>query len=234
VTPEVKAGDRAWAVLPVSTGWETLKFALLPVAKVDGSAAVFDVSTGGSVQEVFVPGAFTSPLKPPDKLAADDAVVVATGAARAFGRVTAPPADGKVKVRYRFAGALEEKDIPVEEVIKLDGTAKFGAQVAFGEEKDEGTKRRMVWRPASFVHAAEDKVWVVSFGRPLRLSAASVKPMTVATLHRAGDKVWAANTEELVPGQVAEVQDGGTRYKVKLDDNTELTASLEAVTAPLK
>ncbi|MBL9023133.1 MAG: hypothetical protein JNL21_13115 [Myxococcales bacterium] len=232
--PPVKAGERAWAVLPVSVGWETLRFAVLPVTKIeDAKLAVFEIASGDTKTEAFVPGAFTAPLQPPDKLNIDDAVMIATGGARAFGRVASPPADQKVKVRYRFAGSLEEKDVPLDEVLKLDGTLKFGAPVAFSEERDEGTKRRVVWRPGSLVHSADGKAWVINFGRPIRVPLTAVKPMTVATLHRAGDKVWVANNEELLPGQVAEVQDSGIRYKVKLEDSSELTASLENVTAPI-
>lgn len=235
VEPTVRAGDLAWAVLPVSVGWETLKFAVLPVSKIEGNVAVFEVASGDTKTQAFVPGAFTSPLAPPDKLAPDDAVMIATGGARAFGRVVTAPADKKVKVRYRFAGSFEEKEVDLTEVLKLDGTLKFGAPVAFSEEKDEGTKRRVLWHPASLVHSAEDKAWVVSFGRPIRVPLATVKPMSVATLHRPGDKVWAASSEELLPGQIAEVQDNGTRYKVKLDEGgTEVTASFENVTPPLK
>lgn len=234
IEPPVKAGERAWAVLPVSVGWETLKFSVLPVMRIeDGKLAVFEITSGDRKTEAFVPGAFTAPLQPPDKLAVDDAVMISTDGARAFGRVAAAPAGQKVKVRFRFAGSLEEKEIPLDEVLKLDGTMKLGAPVAFSEEKDEGTKRRVVWRPAGLVHAAEEKAWVVSFGRPLRVPLSTVKPMSVGTLHRAGDKVWVANTEELLPGQVAEVQDGGIRYTVKLDDGSEQIASLENVTAPI-
>ncbi len=235
VVPEVKPGEKAWVVLPVSTGWKTLKFTVLPVARVEEKIVVFEVTVADEKKEALVPGAFVAPIRPADKLAADEAVIIATNGARAFGRVMAAPTDKRVKVRFRFAGNLEEKDVELSETIELDGTLKFAAPVAFSEEKDEGTKRRVIWRPAQLVQTAEDKAWVVnSTGKPQRVPQNTVKPLSVNSLYKGGDKVWAARGDEMVPGEVLEVQDGGTRYKLKLEDGSELTAPFEAVTSPLK
>lgn len=235
IAPEVKPGEKAWAVLPVSSGWETLKFSILPVARVEEKLVVFEVNVADAKKEAFVPGAFVAPIRPPEKLAADEAVMIATNGARAFGRVVAPPTDKKAKVRYRFAGNLEEKDVDLAEVIELDGPLKFALPIAFSEEKDEGTKRRIIWRPAQLVQTSEDKAWVVSAaGKPQRVPQNTVKPLSVNSMYKAGDKVWAARGDEMVPGEVLEVQDGATRYKLKLEDGTELTAPFEVVTSPLK
>ncbi|NUO52198.1 MAG: hypothetical protein HOV80_25375 [Polyangiaceae bacterium] len=231
----MKPGEKAWVVLPVSTGWETLKFSLLPIARVEDKIVVFEVNVAGGKKEAFVPGAFVSPVKTVEKLAADEAVMISTNGARAFGRVMGPPSDKKVKVRYRFAGSLEEKDVDLTEVIELDGSLKFAAPIAFSEEKDEGSKRRLLWRPAQLVQTAENKAWVVNAsGKPQRVPQNTVKPLSVSSMYKAGDKVWAARGDEMVPGEVLEVQDGATRYKLKLEDGTELTAPFEFVTTPLK
>jgi hypothetical protein len=239
LVPVVKAGDNAWAVLPVSAGWETLKFTVLPVSRVEGNSAIFQVSigeAGSQTTEVFVPGAFTVAAHPPEKLVADDAVMVATSGSRAFGRVVSAPSGGKAKVRFRYAGTLEERDVDLNDVVELDGTMKFGAPVGYSEQKEEpGAKLRLIWHPAQLVHTAEDKAWVVTAsGKPIRVALSSVKVMGVGSLHKAGDKVWAGRGEDLLPGQVAEALDGGTRYKIKLEEGTEITSPLESVTTPLQ
>ncbi len=232
----MKAGDKAWVVLPVSSGWETLKFTIKPVQRLEPTFAVIEVAgSDGAKKEAFVPGAFTNPALPSDKLETDSPVMVAHAGGSSIGRVAAAPAQNQVKVRFRFAGVLEEKEVPVEDVLKLDGTLTFGAPVAYSEEKEEGGKRRMLWRPAQLVQSAEDKCWLVTTaGRPIRAPLSSVKALNLGVLHKTGDKVWAGRGEELMPGQVLDAQDGATRYKIKLDEGSEITASFEVVTSPIK
>jgi len=234
VKMELKAGTRAWAALPVSAGWETLKWTLLPVDRVDGQDVVFKPSGDGK-REFFVPGAFVSPAKPADGLVKGDAVAVAANASRAFARVIALEG-GKVKVRFRFAGDLQELDVDPIEVIKLDGSLKFGAVVAYGEVRENPGKASTTdWRPAHFVQTADDQTWIVSAtGRPQRVAASAVKPLSVHITHKAGDEVWFAKADKLEPATVLEVEDDGLRYKIKVGAAEETSAPFETVSTPIK
>ncbi len=84
VKPEAKAQDRVWAAVPVSAGWDTLKFALLTVDRLSEDEYVFK-PMGTEKRDVFVPGAFVFPAKPAEGLVKGDAVAVAPKDARAFG-----------------------------------------------------------------------------------------------------------------------------------------------------
>jgi len=239
--PEVKvefaAGAKAWAVLPVSAGWETLRFARLDVKGLEGSQVVFAVSpaSGGVGYDVLVPGAFTSAATAAEGLTKDDPVVVATSGTRAFGRVVS--IDGaKAKVRYRFAGTEEEREVPTTDLIKLDGTLKFGAPVAYSQPKEnpKGPVTKL-WHPAQFVQGAEGKTWVVTAaGKPLHVPTETVRPLDVKAPRKAGDAVWAAPNDELLAATITEPIDGGLRFKVKLASGEDTTVSYEAVSSPLR
>jgi hypothetical protein len=239
--PEVKvefaAGAKAWAVLPVSAGWATLRFARLDVKGLEGTQVVFSVSSasGGDGYDVLVPGAFTSPATAAEGLAKDDPVVVATSGTRAFGRVVS--VDGaKAKVRYRFAGTEEEREVPTTDLIKLDGTLKFGAPVAYSEPKEnpKGPVTKS-WHPAQFVQGTEGKTWVVTAaGKPLHVPADTVRALDVRAPRKAGDAVWAAPNDELLAATITEPLDGGLRFKVKLASGEDTTVSYEAVSSPLR
>jgi len=239
--PEVKvelaAGAKAWAVLPVSAGWGTLRFARLEVKGLEGTQVVFAVSpaSGGSGYDVLVPGAFTSAATAAEGLAKDDPVMVATSGTRAFGRVVS--VDGaKAKVRYRFAGTEEEREVPTTDLIKLDGTLKFGAPVAYSEPKEnpKGPVTKS-WHPAQFVQGTESKTWVVTAaGKPLHVPADTVRALDVKAPRKAGDAVWAAPNDELLAATITEPIDGGLRFKVKLASGEDTTVSYEAVSSPLR
>jgi hypothetical protein len=238
VKADIKPGVKAWGVMPVSAGWETLKFTLSDVKRTEENDVVFDVPTSATDTkpvEVFVPTAFTMEAKPADRLDRNDPVMVATSGARAFGRVLSGDTKTSLKVRYRFAGTTEEKDFDPREVVKLDGKLGFGAPVGYSETKDaDKGERKVVWHPAQLVQIAEEKAWIVTgSGKPVRLEVSAVKPMGVQSIHRPGDKVWAVRGEELVPGELTEALDDGLRYKVKIEGE-EVTVSLEGVTPPLK
>ncbi len=57
--------------------------------------------------------------------------------------------------------------------------------------------------------------------------------MTAGPLRHAGEKVWVARQEEIVPGVVKDVVDEGIRYKVQLDGGGDTVAGLEAVTGAI-
>ncbi|NUP09081.1 MAG: hypothetical protein HOW73_23770 [Polyangiaceae bacterium] len=232
VKPELKAGDRAWAVVPVSAGWDTLKFSLLTVDRVEGDDAVF--SSAADKRAIFVPGAFVSAAKPAQGLAKGDTVAVAEKDSRAIARVTSVDG-GKVKVRFRYAGDIQELELDPSEVVKLDGTLKFGAPAGFSDTRDQpGGQPKTEWHPAYFVQTAEDKTWVVTTtGKPHRLAASNVKPLGIHVAHKAGDKVWVANGELLVEGQVTAIEDDGLRYKVKVGTE-ETSLPFESVSTPVK
>ena len=238
VPAELKAGTKAWSAMPVSAGWETLKFSLGEVKRAEANDLVFEVPTSATDPkpvEVFVPTAFTIEAKAPEKLEKSDPVMIATGGSRAFGRVVSGDLKSKIKVRYRFAGTQEEKDFEPAEVIRLDGTLRYGAPVAYSQLKEaERGERKLVWYPAQLIQTAEEKAWIVTAsGKPIRVEIASVKPMGVQSVHKPGDKVWAVKADELTPAEIAEVVEDGLRYKVKFGAE-ESTVSLESVTPPLK
>jgi len=235
---DYKPGDKAWSVMPVSAGWETLKFTLNDVKRTEEDSVVFDVpssATDTKPVEVFVPNAFTLAATAADRLDRNDPVMVATSGARAFGRVLSGDTKTTVKVRYRFAGTSEEKDFDPRDVLKLDGKLSFGAPVGYSETKDaDKGERKVVWHPAQLVQVSDAKAWIVTNGgKPIRVEASSVKPMGVESIHRPGDKVWAVRGDELVPAELIEAMEDGLRYKVKIEGE-EVTVSLEGVTQPLK
>lgn len=234
VKPEAKPQDHVWAAVPVSAGWDTLKFALLTVDRLSEDEYVFK-PTGAEKRDVFVPGAFVFPAKPVEGLVKGDAVAVAPKDARAFGRVTSVDG-GKIKVRFRYAGDQQELEVAPDQLIKIDGTLKFGLPAAYRDLKEQegGAQPKVTWHPGYFVHAAEDKAWIVTTsGKPIRLPQAQVKPLGVQQIHKTGDKVWFAGSDTLVEATVSAVEDDGLRYKVKLTGGEETSASFEAVTTPI-
>ncbi len=235
VKPEAKAQDRVWAAVPVSAGWDTLKFALLTVDRLSEDEYVFK-PMGTEKRDVFVPGAFVFPAKPAEGLVKGDAVAVAPKDARAFGRVTSVEG-GKVKVRFRYAGDQQEVEVAPDQIIKIDGTLKFGLPAAYRDLKEQegGAQPKVAWHPGFFVHTAEDKAWIVTTaGKPIRVPQASVKPLGVQQIHKTGDKVWFAGSDTLVEATVTSVEDDGLRYKVKLAGGEETSASFESVTTPIR
>jgi hypothetical protein len=229
--PELKApvkdGQHAWAVLPVSSGWDTLKFSLHDATRVEESQVIFNIAA----VDYFVPAAFVSPAEAPKDLAVGDAVMASAYETRVFGRVTG--LGPKVKVKFRFATSIEEKEVDPFELLKLDGTLHFGAPVLFKEEKEGLSSRDAKLRPGHFISSDEGKTWLLAFaGKPQRVTAASVQPMDLKQ-RKVGDRVWVTRQDEVVPGLVAEVQEDGVRYRVKLDNGDESTATFDAITSPI-
>lgn len=234
VKPEAKPQDKVWAAVPVSAGWDTLKFTLITVDRLSEDEYVFR-PMGAEKRDIFVPGAFVFPAKPAEGLVKGDAVAVAPKDARAFGRVTSVEG-GKIKVRFRYAGDQQEVEVPPDQIIKIDGTLKFGLPAAYRDLKEQegGAQPKVTWHPGFFVHAAEDKAWIVTTsGKPIRLPQANVKPLGVQQIHKTGDKVWFAGSDTLVEATVSSVEDDGLRYKVKLAGGEETSASFESVTTPI-
>jgi hypothetical protein len=227
---ELSAGSRGWLVVPMSSGWETLKLSVESVARVEAPFAVVQSERG----DIFVPGAFTAPLRRPEGLLKGDAVVVPAMGSRAVARVVSVAADG-VSVRFRYAGELKELSIPQSDVIKLDGTLKFGA-VAVARDSTHNSlgEEKVVWRGGQFVSTAEGKSWLVTWsGRPFRLPANFIRAMSIHHTHKAGDKVMVLQGEELVSGSVLKSEEDGLRYVVKLVSGTETSVPFDMVTSPL-
>lgn len=230
---ELKAGDTAWAVMPVSAGWETLKFTSATVDRTEEKDVVFKTSENHA--EVWVPSPFCVASRPVEGLVKGDSVMVPARGSRAFARVVGVEGT-KVKVRYRFAGDAQEIEVENNVVVKLDGTLKFGAPVGFQDRvKGPGGDDKLGWFWGQLVSVGEDKAWLVtSTGKPRRVAASAVKPLSVHVTPKVGDKVWAGRGEDLLPGVVSEVIDDGLRYKVKLDIGEDTSASFDGVTTPLK
>lgn len=225
--PTVKEGQRAWAALPVSSGWDTLKLAIYPVSRVDETTVIFGISG----VDYFVPAAFCSPADPPKELSAGNAVMAGAYDTRVYGRVLST--GSKVKVRFRFAASVEEREFDSSDVVKIDGSLKFGAPVIYRDTKEGVRSKDQKLRPGVFVENEDGKTWVLAFaGKPLRLPAEEVHAMDVQT-HRVGDKVLVSRQDEVVAGLVEEVQEEGVRYRVKLESGDEATATLDAVSGEL-
>lgn len=230
--PEVKAsvkeGQKAWAAIPVSAGWETLKLSIHDVTRIEGeSLVVFSVEGA----DYFVPAAFVVPAEPPKELATGDAVMAAAYGTRVIGRVTGT--GPKIKVKYRFAAAVEEKEFDPAEVSKLDATLKFGAPILFKEEREGLSAKDAKLRPGQFISTGDGRTWVLGFaGKPQRISAQTVQPMDLRQ-HKVNDRVWVTRSDELMAGLVQEVQDDGVRYRIKLESGDDATATLDQVTVPL-
>jgi hypothetical protein len=231
LAPTVKPGERAWMLLPVSTGWETLKLSIENVERVTELEVV--VKTSGN-REVFVPSALTSPLPRVEAFVNGDTVVVPTTGSRAIARVVSV-ASPNATVRYRYAGELKEVAVPFTDLIKLDGTLKFGAVVvARDASRNANGQEKVAWRTGQFVSSTEGKTWIVTWaGRPFRFEASSVKPVMCHVPYKAGDKVTVLAEDNLSKGTVLSSEDDGLRYVVKLEQGTETTVPFDSVSGPL-
>lgn len=228
VKSPVKEGQKAWAAIPVSAGWDTLKLSLHEVSRIEGETVVVFSIDG---VDYFVPAAFVVPAEPAKDLAMGDAVMASAYGTRVFGRVTA--LTPKLKVKFRFAVAVEEKEFDASEVSKLDATLHFGAPILFKEEREGVLSKDAKLRTGQFVSTDEGRTWVLGLaGKPQRVAANAVQPMDVRQ-HKVNDKVWVTRSDEVTPGLVQEVLDDGVRYRVKLENGDEATATLDQVTVPL-
>jgi hypothetical protein len=218
-------------LLPVSTGWETLK---LSIETVERTTELEVVVKANADREVFVPSALTTPLPRVDALVNGDTVVVPTAGSRAIARVVAV-ASPSATVRYRYAGELKEVSVPFTDVIKLDGTLKFGAVVvARDATRNSNGQEKVAWRAGQFVSTGEGKTWIVTWsGRPFRVEASSVKPVMCHVPYKAGDKVTVLAEDDISKGTVLSSEDDGLRYVVKLEQGAETTVPFDAVSGPL-
>jgi hypothetical protein len=234
--PTLKEGEKAWAVLPVSVGWDTLKFARLDVRALEDKAVVFSVApTGSAPMDVVVPTAFTAAAIAPEALTPNAPVLVATSGTRAYGRVVAVEGE-QVRVRYRFAGLQEERAVPATDVLRLDGSLRFGAPIAYRQTK-EGPKGDVlkIWHPAQLVFAGEGKSWLLTnAGKPMLLPNDTLRAVDVMTSRKAGAPVWVVHGDEFVPATVLEEIENGLRYKVKRESGEESTVTFDAATTPIR
>jgi hypothetical protein len=231
----VQPGERAWAVVPVSVGWDTLKLRTMDLDRVEEHLAIFSVTDDGQKTEYVVPGAFVSPTRAPQKPSAGTPVIASVHGSRAYARVLGAKGD-KLEVRFQFAGSLEKAELDPRDVLELDGTARFGAPIAYREMREgPRSERKIVWHPATFVQASEEKVWLItSAGKPLRVPLDTVKALGVQLNHKPGDTVWVARGDDLVPGKVLEVLDEALRYRITVDQEQEVTAGFENVAPPIR
>jgi hypothetical protein len=219
-------------LLPVSTGWETLK---LSIEKVERTTELEVVVKSAGDREIFVPSALTGPLPRVDALVNGDTVVVPTTGSRAIARVVAVTSP-TATVRYRYAGELKEVSVPFTDVIKLDGTLKLGAVVvARDATRNANGQEKVAWRAGQFISTGEGKTWMVTWaGRPFRVEASRVKPVLCHVPYKAGDKVTVLAEDDLARGTVLSSEDDGLRYVVKLDQGGEATVPFDSVSGPLQ
>lgn len=222
----LKGGETVWCVLPVSVGWGTLEFATRGVSHVDGTW----ITVKKGEDEFLLPPAFVQVAAAPPALAKGDAVLVSAHDTGLYGRVL--ETGEKVKVRFRFGSAVEELEVDKASVLKLDGKLGFGAPVLVQEELEDRKKTPPV-HAASFVSTGGGSTWVLlGGGKPERFTSTWVYPMSVGA-RKVGDKVWLVRQDEALAGVVLEVLDDDLRYKLKLDNGSETTASFESVTGAI-
>lgn len=213
VKPAVAPGGRAWVVVPVSGGWEAVKLALLTVLEVGEG----DVVVEQDRRRYRVPGAFVAPAVPASALATGDPVMASANATRVFGRVVSV-AGTKAEIRFKFAGAVEVREMSTNEVVELEGRPLLGAPVVVRVKDD-------VARPGQLVHPSGGKTWVISAGRPRSLSPSEVEVMPAPPKLAVGDAVLAPQVDKLMPGKIVEVLDEGLQLRVKWEGSEETATS---------
>lgn len=225
--PTFKGGETVWCVLPVSVGWGTLEFSVRTVSRVDDTW----ISVKKGEDEFLLPSAFVSAVGAAPTLAKGDAVLVSAHDTGLYGRVLESGA--KVKVRFRFGSSIEELEVDKTSVVKLDGKLGLGAPVLVQEEREEPKVTAPV-HAASFVSTSPAATWVLlGGGKPERYTPSWVRAMNVGGLRKVGDKVWLIRQDDLSAATVQEVLEDDLRYKLKLDNGSETTASYESVTSPI-
>jgi hypothetical protein len=203
----------------VSGDWAAVKLAILPVLSVEDAGAVVDQDG----RRFLVPGAFLAPVAPARALAAGDAVLVGTAGTRVFGRVVGVR-PGKVEVRFKFAAAVQTREVGADEVVEIDGRPFLGAPVRIRD--------RDLLRFGQLVHQGATKTWVVQIGgRARSLPPADVELLPAPPPFAVGDEVLALRIDKLMPATVTAVLDDRLQYEVKWAGGEETSiATYEAVT----
>lgn len=222
--PKVKAdiGDakKVWTVLPVSTGFDLLKFGYPSVVKAEEDVVVVD----GFVP-AHVPGVFVHKPVENKNLKKGAPVMVDEAASGPLGRVV--EAGDKIKVKYMFMSVSDTTESP-DAVWPLEGKVAFAESVAY----KDGTK----WSYGRVAHSEKDKTWIVtSSGHVKQVDTSALKPLDIKTIYKVGDTVWAVWVGGMEPAKITEVVDEGVAYKVKYDSQTEeKLLSFAEVTKPLE
>ena len=223
--PKVKAdiGDakKVWCALPVSDGFDILKFGYKTVNKVEGEVVVVDGYVPAHVPAVFV----HKPLENAG-LKAGMPVMVDEAAAGPFGRVV--EAGSKIKVKYMFGSSVSDTSESPAQVWPLAGKVAFAEPVAY---KDGAS-----WSYGRVAQTDEAKTWVITgSGHIKRVDTSSVKPLDINTIYKVGDAVWAVWVGGFEPAKITEVIDGGVAYKIKYDSkDQDKTLSFGEVTKPIE
>jgi len=224
--PKVKAdiGDakNVWCALPVSDGFDILKFGYKSVKKAEDNVVVVN----GYVPS-HVPAAFIHKPKEDLKLKKGAPVMVDEAAAGPLGRVL--EAGDKIKVKYMFGSSVSDTSESPAQVWPLAGKVAFAEPVAY----KDGAK----WSYGRVAQTDKDKTWVITgSGHVKRVDTSSVKPLEINTIYKKGDSVWAVWVGGFKPAKVTEVVDDGVAYKVKYDEGSEeeKTVGFGKVTKPIE
>lgn len=223
--PKMKAdiGDakKVWCALPVSDGFDILKFGYKSVKKIEEEVVIVD----GYVP-AHVPAAFVH--KPQESVTVQKGtpVMVDEAAAGPLGRVVEP--GDKIKVKYVFGTSVSDTTEKPEQVWPLAGKVAFAEPVGF----KEGDK----WSYGRVAQTDAEKSWVItSSGHVKQVDTPSVKPLDINTVYKAGDAVWAVWVGTFKPAKITEVIDEGVAYKIKYDDkDEEKQLGFGEVTKPLE
>lgn len=204
VPVNVKAGERAWTASPAALDWNVLKLAQYKFVKTEGTEGLFEFGN----ETFHVPSAFIAPAAPAVGLKPRSPVLLSVYVTTMPGRVVAV-AGNKVSVEFLWVNRRQVKDVGTDEVILMDGKARFGAPIAYREGA--------TWRHAQMIRPGPKTSWVLGFaGKPLQVPAASIKMLTFKTF-KAGDRVWVDWVGQFRPARVVSVQDNGLRYQVLVD-----------------
>ena len=224
--PKVKANidgaKKVWCALPVSDGFDLLKFGYKSVMKTQDQIVVVD----GYVP-AHVPAAFVHKPLADQELKKGMPVMVNEAAAGPLGRVV--EVGSEIKYKYMFGSSVSDGSTSPAEVWALAGKVAFAEPVAYKDGDD--------WASGRVAQTDKDKTWVITVtGHVKRVDTSSVKPLDITTIYKKGDSVWAVWVADFMPAKVLEVIDGGVAYKIKYEESPkeEKTLSFSEVTKPLE
>lgn len=225
------AGKRAWTAVPSGEEKDAYRHVFLSVedfVKSDGTNNLFRSPAG----DIVAPVAMAENLTPPASLKKGDPVFAEDSNDNVLGRVDSVDGDN-ITIATVFGELVGEATAPRSETMLLDGALRFGAPVAFRE----GAK----WYVGRLLAKTATDAWIAleyTDNRPYaKAKLADVRALDVTKILKVGDKVLAdsaiATRNELVPGEVTKVIEGGVFYEVKLEKRSTMKIAFTHITRPL-
>ncbi len=224
-------GKRGWTAVPSGDAKDAYRHVFLSVedfVKTDGKNNFWRSPAG----DIVAPISMADNLAPPAKLKKGDPVFAENSNDNVIGRVEIGDGD-TIKVNSVFGEMVGEVEAPRSEVVLLDGALRFGAPVAY----KEGGK----WWVGRLIAKTAQDAWIAleyTDNHPYaKVKLADVRALDVTKILAVGDKVLADSSiltrNELTPGQITKVIDGGVFYEVKIEKRGTFKIAFSHITAPL-